>query len=146
MMKTSKQVAAAVVEIDDVRTSTFSRNPDRPDARFIRSRVTGGCDVAKARQRLRTAAWRRDNDAKGRPTSDQIGRALLMAAVTSPDFADLMDNEVTVVRRALNAMQSNGFDLSEVQDVMRRIRRRHAVAVDHDVVDGTVRPASGGRV
>lgn len=145
MMRMSKQVASAVAEIDEVRHSMFSRNPDRPSGRFVRVAVTGGRDVAKARQRLRTAAWRRDNDARGRPTSDQIGRALLMAVVTSEDFGSLIDNELTVVRRALNDMQTNGFDLAEVQDVMRKIRRRHVDAVDHNVDDGDVRPAPGGR-
>lgn len=146
MMQTRKQVASAVVaEIDEVRVSTFSRNPDRPDARFVRNRVSGGRDVAKARQRLRTAAWRRSNDERGRPTADQIGRALLMAVVTSPDFADLIDRELTVVRRALNSMQSNGFDLNEIQDVMRRIRRRHSNSVDRDAEAGDVRPVLGQR-
>lgn len=147
MMQARKQSASAVVaEIDEIRVSTFGRNPDRPDGRFVRSRVSGSRDVAKARQRLRTAAWRRSNDERGRPTADQIGRALLMAVVTSEDFSDLIDNELTVVRRALNAMQDNGFDLSEAQDVMRRIRRRHVNAVDHDAESGDVRPASGQRV
>jgi len=146
-MQTCKQPASAVVaEIDEIRVSTFSRNPDRPSGRFVRVAATGGRDVAKARQRLRTAAWRRSNDDRGRPTADQIGRALLMAVVTSPDFADLLDNELTVVRRALNAMRANGFDLAETQDVMRRIRRRHVNAVDHDAESGDVTPASGIRV
>jgi len=144
MMQTRKQSAGAVVaEIDEVRVSTFSRNPDRPSGRFVRARVDGGRDVAKARQRLRTAAWRRSNDERGRPSSDQIGRALLMAVVTSPDFGNLVDNELTVVRRALNAMQSNGFDLNEIQDVMRRIRRRHSNSVDRDAEAGDVQLASG---
>ncbi|MBN8974124.1 MAG: hypothetical protein J0H51_19200 [Rhizobiales bacterium] len=146
MMQTRKHVASAVAEIDEVRSSIFGRNPDRPDGRFVRSPVGGGRDVAKARQRLRTAAWRRDNDAKGRPTSDQIGRALLMAVVTSPDFADLVEGELTVVRRALNSMQSNGFDLAQTQDVMRRLRRRHSNAVDRDAEAGDVRPSLGGLI
>lgn len=127
----------SVAEIDEVRTTVFSRNPDRPSGRFVRARVTGdNRDVARARQRLRTAAWRAENDKRARPTSDQIGRALLMAVVTSPDFASLIDNELTVVRRALNAMSENGFSISEVQDVMRKIRRRHASLVDRDACDG----------
>lgn len=134
-MQHSHRNTATVAEIDQVRIATFSRNPDRPDGRFVRNRVAGR-DVAKARQRLRTAAWRSDNDRRGRPSSDQIGRALLMAVVTSPDFADLVEGELTVVRMALNSMQENGFDLAEVQDVMRKIRRRHSISSDRESCDG----------
>lgn len=136
-MSNSHRNTASVAEIDQVRTTVFSRNPDRPSGHFVRPRVTGdNRDVARARQRLRTAAWRADNDRRGRPSADQIGRALLMAVVTSPDFAYLLDSELSVVRRALNAMQANGFDLLEMQDVMRKIRRRHASVVDRDACDG----------
>ena len=136
-MSNSHRNTASVAEIDQVRIATFTRNPDRPSGQFVRNRVTGDSrDVARARQRLRTAAWRAENDRRARPTSDQIGRALLMAVVTSPDFASLIDNELTVVRRALNAMSENGFSISEVQDVMRKIRRRHVNPADRDACDG----------
>jgi hypothetical protein len=117
-----------VTEIDEVARQ-FARRPDRPDGRFVRLRRD---DVAmeRAKQRLRTAAWRDANDRRGRPTAEQIGKALLMAVCTSADFKRLLESDLSVVRVAIDDMVERGFVLTEVHDVMRRIRHRHVDPAD----------------
>ncbi|MCC8962491.1 hypothetical protein H8A95_09255 [Bradyrhizobium sp. Pear76] len=88
-------------EIDEVRMTTFLRSPDRPSARMFRQPQDP--KTAKARQRLRTAAWRKDNDDKGRPTTEVIGKALLLAVVESADFQAFMDAELSIVMLACNS-------------------------------------------
>lgn len=117
-----------VDEIDEVRVSHFMRAPDRPDTRFIR--LPADPKTAKARQRLRTAAWRKSLDERGRPTAEQIGQALLVAVCQSPDFKALLDSELSVVTTAVNDLISRGFRRKEINDVMRRIRWRHVDPMD----------------
>lgn len=112
-----------VAFVDDV-AKQFVRGADRPDGKFVRLRLVDD-QLTKAKQRLRTAVWRDANDRKGRPTSDQIGRALLMAVCTTRDFAKLLDADLSVVRRATDDMVARGFKLSEIHSVMRKIRWRH---------------------
>ena len=118
---------SSVDEIDEVRDVTFERLPDRPDGGFVRRRrdVPPSPAELKALQRLRTAAWRLDNDRRGRPTTDQIARALLVAiCASSRSFEQLVDAEVGFVRDAVDDMIARGFVRSEIEDVMRHIRRR----------------------
>jgi hypothetical protein len=117
-----------VDEIDEVRRSHFMRAPDRPDTRFIR--LPADPKTAKARQRLRTAAWRKSNDERGRPTAEQIGSAMLVAVCQSSDFKKLLDSELSVVTLAVNDLISRGFRRKEIEDVMRRIRWRHVDPLD----------------
>lgn len=117
-----------VKEIDEVRKNMFSRAPDRPGAR-----VRVGPEEKKAKQRLWTAAWRKSNDDRRRPSSEQIGRALLMAVCTAPDYQLLLQSKFSVVGHALVQLEVRGFERSEIADVMSRIRARH------------VRPAGAGR-
>ena len=118
---------STVKEIDEVRNTMFSRAPDRPGAR-----VPADSNEKKAKQRLWTAAWRKSNDDRKRPSSEQIGRALLLAVCTAPDFQSLMEADLSVVTYALADLETRGFKRSEIADVMRRIRSRY------------VRPADGG--
>ena len=120
----------SVDQIDEV-TSTFQRLPDRPDGSFLRvPRGQLTPEASKALQRMRTAAWRQQNDRRGRPTSEQIARALLVAVCTSDNFTALIDNELSVVRIAVDDMVERGFALSEIQDTMRGVRRRLAKRQD----------------
>jgi hypothetical protein len=119
---------STVQEIDAV-TEQFQRSPDRPDGRFVRPRLGGGA-TQKAKQRLRTAAWRNMNDQKGRPTSEQIGKALLVAVCTSQDFKRLLDADLSIVGIAVEDMVVRGFSRGEIHDVMRRIRHRHVDSAD----------------
>jgi hypothetical protein len=86
--------------------------------------------TAKARQRLRTAAWRLDNDRRGRPTAEQIGKALLLALCTSRDFRRLLNSDLSVVGVAVEDMVQRGFARAEIHDVMKRIRCRHVDPMD----------------
>jgi len=138
-----------VREVDEVARQ-FARRPDRPDGRFVRLRLD---DVAmeKAKQRLRTAAWRDANDRKGRPTAEQIGKALLMAVVTSPSFKRLLDSDLSVVAVAVEDMVQRGFDRGQVHDVMRRIRHRHVDPADRlgeatETTGDPIEPSSAQRV
>jgi hypothetical protein len=119
---------STVQEIDAV-TEQFQRLPDRPDGRFVRPRLD---DIAKekAKQRLRTAAWRNANDRRGRPTGEQIGKALLMAVCTSQDFKHLLDADLSIVGIAVEDMVERGFSRGEIHDVMRRIRHRQVDSAD----------------
>jgi hypothetical protein len=110
--------------IDEIRTSFFSRAPDRPDARIIRCRADSP-EVRRAKQRLRTAAWRKNNDVNGRPTTEQVAKALLMSVCASPDFKKLMQEELSLVRSAINDLVDRGYRSKEIEDVMRRIRSKH---------------------
>ncbi len=115
----------SVSEIDQIKELTFERLPDRPDGAIIRvPRAKLAKEEARALQRLRTAAWRQQNDRRRRPTSDQVARALLVAVCASPDFLALVDSEISVVRIAVDDLVERGFRLDEIQDVMRGIRRR----------------------
>jgi hypothetical protein len=120
--------ATTVREIDEV-TSQFRRSPDRPDGRFVRLRLDGEV-MKRAKQRLRTAAWRSENDRRGRPTAEQIGKALLMAVCTSPDFKRLLDADLSIVAVAVEDMVQRRFSRGEIHDVMRRIRHRHVDPAD----------------
>lgn len=106
-------------EIDEVR-KTFERAPDRPGAR-----VPVDPEEKKARGRLWTAAWRKSNDDRKRPSSEQIGRALLMAVCTAPDYQLLLQSELSVVAHALAYLEVRGFARTQIADVMGRIRARH---------------------
>ena len=117
-----------VNEIDEVRRSHFMRAPDRPDARFIR--LPADPETVKAKQRLRTAAWRKSLDERGRPTAEQIGSALLVAVCQSADFKKLIQSDVSIVRVAVNDLIGRGFQRKEIEDVMRRIRWRHVDPLD----------------
>ena len=130
---------STVQEIDAV-TEQLQRLPDRPDGRFVRPRLD---DIAreKAKQRLRTAAWRNANDRRGRPTSEQIGKALLMAVCTSQDFKRLLDADLSIVGIAVEDMVERGFSRGEIHAVMHRIRHRQVDSADRmqEVAESTDR-------
>jgi hypothetical protein len=117
-----------VAEIDEV-AKTFERLPDRPDPKFyVRPRK----DVAKAKalNRLRNRVWRQSNDRRGRPTSAQLGAALLYAVCMHEDFASLIESDLSIVRSAVNDLCRRGCRIEEVEDMLRKIRRRRIPASD----------------
>jgi|GEM_PF-3681364 len=68
----------------------------------------------------RTAAWRLNNDRRGRPESDVVGIALLSSVVRQKPDATMVD----VVHGAIEDLVQRGFDREEVHGVFRRWRRR----------------------
>ena len=126
-------------EINEVAQS-FERLPDRPNGRFVRRPVDP--ELAKAKQRLRTRVWRLNNDRLGRPTSEQIGSALLLAFCTSQHFEKLMQEELSVIQVAVNDMIDRGFQRKQIEAVMRKVRRQHVGPMD-DASEATV-PTSDG--
>lgn len=107
----------------------FVRSPDRPDGRFIRRRNEDE-QLAKERHALRTAAWRKQCDERGRPTADQIGRALVMAICTHEKFVHMFRWPGSLVDIALSDLEARGFRREEIVDVMQRIRWRHVDPAD----------------
>lgn len=112
-----------VREIDEV-AQQFRRAPDRPDGRILRPRLENQI-LKKAHQRLRTAAWRSKNDTIGRPSSEVLAKALLLAICTSPNFQNLLDDDLSIVRETCNTLVERGFALKEIHHVMRKLRARH---------------------
>jgi hypothetical protein len=98
----------------------FRRSPDRPDVRFVRLRLDDEA-IQRAKQLLQTAAWRKENDLKGRPTAEQGGKSLPMAVIVPRDFRRLRDADLFIVRVAVEDRVQRGFAFCKIQDVMRRI-------------------------
>jgi hypothetical protein len=118
----TSETSRIVREIDETRTAEHFRDPYRADARFSRRRQDP--EVAKAKARLRTAAWRAALDRRKRPTVSQVGVALAVAFAAHPDFFEIYRLEGSILQRALEHLESNGFSIAEAQDVLRQIRRR----------------------
>jgi hypothetical protein len=73
---------------------------------------------------MRTAAWRNDNDRRGRPEARDIGMSLVTALVTSQDLMSMTGPEVRFVTAALADLEARGFDRAQVLRVLRRLRNR----------------------
>lgn len=78
-----------ILEMDSMRGTTFYRDPDRPDAAFVKSRSRVPEEVRRAQGRLRTARWRADMDRRKAPTALQIGMAMAVALATTNRQSDL---------------------------------------------------------
>jgi hypothetical protein len=114
-----------VDRIDRMRESEFWRDPDRPSVKFVPARQRQNPEVRRAKTRARTAAWRTRLDRRRRPESREIGMSLLVALVTSPNLDHAMTpGELRFVDAALADLQERGFDLEQVNLVLRRLRRR----------------------
>ena len=112
-----------------VREAYFQRDPDRPDARFVKPRGRAPIEVRRAQQRLRTARWRSDMDRCKAPTLDQIGRSLAVALVTST-LDELTVAEARIIERALNDLKAREFDIDEAKVKLRRLRNKLVPAID----------------
>lgn len=125
-MKTVKSDDATriVKQINETRRSEHFRNPDRPDAMFVRPR-RGGQDpeVIKAQTRLRTAHWRNQQDRRGAPTTYQIGMSVIAALVTSR-IGDITEADRGLVGAMLKDLQARGFSIDETKAVLRKLRHR----------------------
>ena len=119
--KTTK-VDRIVARIDETRAAEHFRSPDRPAAEFV-GRYRQDPEVRKAKVRLRTAAYRSRLDQRRAATTNQIGMALVIALVTSSS-ASMTRSDWNLVGRALADLQARGFDLNEVKEALRRLRKR----------------------
>ncbi|MCC8961632.1 hypothetical protein H8A95_04675 [Bradyrhizobium sp. Pear76] len=126
-MTTSESVDRTVRQIDDDTRTHFFRSPDDgPDRQFTSSRQRQDPTVSRAKARQRTAAWRLRLDRQRRPEARDIGMAMVSALVMSPSV-NLQNpdvGEIRLVRAALADLERRGYDISEVLDVLVKLRRR----------------------
>jgi hypothetical protein len=120
----SDEVDRIVARIDETRVAEHFRNPDRPDAKFIKARRRQDPAVRRAKTRLRTAAYRNRLDQRGTPSTYEIAMALVVALVTTPSSSLMSRSDWTLVGRALADLQRRGFDLAEVRSTLRKLRDR----------------------
>lgn len=122
--KPSAKVRGEVEKIDRESMALHFRNPDRPTTCFSHPRVRQDPEIIRAKARARTREWRLNRDRAGRPELAVIGMALVKALVTIPSLGELSESEKNLVGRALLDLQKSGFDLTEVNKVLRKHRKR----------------------
>jgi hypothetical protein len=117
----------SVAEIDAARNAYFERDPDRPSGR-VRPRSKQAPEILKAKSRLRTAAWRADNDKRGRPESDQVALQFLVCLIDVAREAGHEVEDLPETKRAFDkmfdAMAARGFQRNEVEAIVKRLTRR----------------------
>jgi hypothetical protein len=95
-------VIRIVQQLDETRRAEHWRNPDRPDARFVRSPGRQDPKISRAKTRIRTAHYRNRLDQRGAPSTYQIGMSLVCALVTAR-LDELTEVDRGIVGRALVA-------------------------------------------
>ncbi|MBR0822406.1 hypothetical protein [Bradyrhizobium liaoningense] len=89
--------------------------------------------MVRAKSRRRTARWRATNDRARRPEAATIAISLLRAVV-SARLSELSAEERGIIGAALVDLHRQGYAVSEVLTVCRRLRRR--VLADADGAAG----------
>ena len=124
-MKTS--IEQTVASIDAAKAAYFERNPDRPQGR-VRSRTRKPAQVLKAESRIRTAAWRANLDARGRPESSTVAVQFLVSLIETARESGYEAQELPETRAAFDhmfaVMAERGFRRNEVEAVIKRLTRR----------------------
>ena len=120
----NRTVADVVATLDSTKATTYFRSVDRPKSAVVPARKAEDPEITKAKARLRTAAWRNKLDERRRPEVRDIGMALVMSLVTSPDLRNMSRSELDFIGRALLDLESRGYDLQEVKAVLKTFRRR----------------------
>jgi hypothetical protein len=123
-MNYQSTVDRTVAVIRRTSAELFFRNDDRPSTQFVPVRQRQDPEIRKAKAQARTAAWRMECDRRKRPEARDVGMALLLALVTSPDLLDMTGRELRFVGAALADLEARGFDREETKAVMRRLRNR----------------------
>ena len=116
----TEDVARIVARIDETRVAEHFRNPDRPNAKFVKADRRQDPAIGRTKTRLRTAHYRNRLDQAKRPSTYQIGMALVMSLATAS--ADSMSrSDWNLVGRALADLQRRGFDIAEAKKTLRRL-------------------------
>lgn len=127
MTTETARIAAA---IDETRQTEHWRDHDcRPDARVFRSRGRVPPEIVRAQTRLRTAAWRNQQDRRKAPDSREIGMSLLHALITSK-LADITRSDRDLIARMLVDLDARGYSVVEAKATLRRMRDRYVDPVD----------------
>ncbi len=100
----------------------FSRDPDRPNTAFTAKRVKQTAEERRAKDRVRSAAYRQDLDRRRRPERSVVASALLEELVTTYSLAELTSGEVGVVSRTFQNLVDRGFDRAQIEDVIRSFK------------------------
>ena len=108
----------AVEQIDAARNAYFERSPDRPQSR-VRTRSRQPKEAVKAKDRMRTAAWRCQNDKLGRPETALVVKQFMVSLIEVAREAGHQVEDMPETREALDgmfaAMTERGFRPSEVE-------------------------------
>jgi hypothetical protein len=123
-----KNIPQTVAEIDAGRQQYFARSPDRPQAR-VRARSRKPDAVLKAESRLRTAAWRHENDKLKKPEGSMVAMQFLVSTVdiareSGAEGLDAFRPSEAAFQHALSELVARGFDLEASKAVFRRLTRR----------------------
>jgi hypothetical protein len=124
-MKTLKpnDVDRIVEKLDETRVAEHWRNPDRPDARFVKKARSQPIEVVRAQGRIRSSHYRNKLDQRRAPTAYQVGMAMVCALVTSSP-SELTEADKGILGRALADLQGRGFSIIEAKNMLRRLRNR----------------------
>jgi hypothetical protein len=126
------QDAAEVAQIEETKKTRFYRDPDRPDSRYVRSRVRVAPEVKKAKASLRTARYRSEMDRMKRPTTHDVGMSLAVALATTNWRSMLTPLDYDLLQRALLDLQARGFSIDGAKKTMRRLRIRLVDPADRE--------------
>jgi hypothetical protein len=131
-MQTRKpsDVDRIVAKIDETRIAEHWRNPDRPNAKFVKRRRQDP-KITRAKTRVRTAHYRNRLDQRGAPSTAQVGMSLVVALVTA-NLDALTQEDRGIVRRALVDLQGRGFSVVEALNMLRRLRNRVVDPADRE--------------
>ena len=124
-------VDRTVARLNEALNAEHWRNPDRPDARFVKNRGRRPVEVIKAQGRIRTAAYRNNLDRRCAPTTQQIGMALVMALVTS-SLDEITVADRGLLGKALVDLNARVFDLKEARAMLLRLRNRLVDPADRE--------------
>jgi hypothetical protein len=123
-----KTIEQSVAEIDAGRAAYFTRSPDRPRARLI-AQSKKPLEIKKAESRLRTAAWRQENDKLKKPEGAAAAMQFLVSTVSLARGAGLEGLDAfrpseAAFQHALDELVARGFDREAAKSVFRRLTRR----------------------
>jgi hypothetical protein len=113
-----------ISHIDLLQRQRHPRSESRPRSRTIEQAGRPDPALRKAKDRLRTAAWRNEQDQLGRPEASVIAMALLKALCTIESVEQVDEKFAGIMTKALQDLEARGFSLAETKAVMRRLRKR----------------------
>jgi hypothetical protein len=125
------EVDRIVAQIDETRIAEHWRNPDRPNARFVKTVRRQDPEIRKAKGRTRMAMYRNRLDQRRAPSTQQIAMSLVVALVTA-NLEELTEVDRGIVGRALVDLQGRGFSIVEAREMLRKLRNRMVDPADRE--------------
>lgn len=123
-----KHAQQTIADIDAAKGAYFERSADRPQGR-VRARPWKSHEIKKAESRMRTAAWRCQNDKQGRPEGFAVAMQFLVSTVSLAresglEGLDAFRPSEAAFQHALSELVARGFDMEASKAVFRRLTRR----------------------